>query len=128
MNNSINYIDKNKLDFQKINTECILKSKIIYEMNAISKWQLLIFICFLCSSCELIVIGEKQRYEPVFDYNKNTPFGIVMRFKMQLDSNNEKYASLLLASPYGKKYNAYERYELQSEIARFKRQIINIFR
>ncbi len=48
-----------------------------------------------------------------------------MRFKMQLDSNNEKYASLLLASPYGKKYNAYERYELQSEIARFKRQIIN---
>lgn len=89
------------------------------------KLQLLILICFLASACELIVIGEKQGSEPVFDYSKNTPFGIALRFKMQLDSNNEQYASLLLASPYGKKYNAYERYEMQSEISRFKRQIMN---
>jgi len=125
----MNKINKNtNIDFPEINQTEINNMKnnnLHYNKNTNTKWQLFLFICILCSSCELIVIGEKQKSEPVLDYNKNTPFGIVMRFKMQLDSNNEKYASLLLASPFGKKYNAFERYELQSEVSRFKRQIIN---
>ena len=125
----MNDIYKNiEIDLREVNINELTSLKtnnLHYSLNTITRWQLFLFICFLCSSCELIVIGEKQKSEPVLDYNKNTPFGIVIRFKMQLDSNNEKYASLLLASPFGKKYNAFERYELQSEVSRFKRQIIN---
>ncbi len=125
----MNDIHKNtEIEFREENItelDSLKANNFHYSINTITKWQLFLFICFLCSSCELIVIGEKQKSEPILDYSKNTPFGIVMRFKMQLDSNNEKYASLLLASPFGKKYNAFERYELQSEVSRFKRQIIN---
>lgn len=57
------------------------------------------------------------------DANQTTPYGMLLLFKAELDSNNVAAATRILAKTPQTPYLAIEKYELRNEIARFGRRI-----
>jgi hypothetical protein len=75
------------------------------------------------TSCELIVIGEKNPAPKVIVYDQTSSVGTFFLFKTELDNGNVPAATSLLASPEGRKFMPYEHYELYYDIDRIKRSI-----
>lgn len=86
---------------------------------------LIIVASLLLSGCEIITIGNKYpvKRKVVVHQNQATPLGSFLLFKTEIDSNNAYAASDLLASQEGRKYLAYERYELSYAIDMLRRKI-----
>ncbi|MFH1052376.1 MAG: hypothetical protein V1779_15755 [bacterium] len=83
----------------------------------------LIFILLMVlSGCELWVIGGGPR-EKVIEINQQSSIGVVYLFKAELDSNNVKGATEVLAMPSGGFFLAIEKYELFEEMERLARII-----
>ena len=66
------------------------------------------------SACSISNTGQST-------YSQKTPGDAVLLFKRDLDSNDVKAASRLLAHPNGRAYLAIEIYELRDEVARLQR-------
>lgn len=78
----------------------------------------------IAAACELIVIGKPDKdHGPVYRIDRNNPTGTVLLFKSELDSNNIPAAARMLADSTGRKYLAYEMYELYDELSRVKRLV-----
>jgi len=75
------------------------------------------------SGCELYVIGNGGNKEKPIDISQNSSIGVVYLFKTELDSNNVRGATQVLAQPQGIYYLAIERYEMFEEMQRMARII-----
>lgn len=82
---------------------------------------LLIIIPFL-NGCELWVIGGGPKTQ-VIPVNQQSSIGAIFLFKAELDSNNLRGASEILAQPTGDFFLAIEKYEMFEEIQRLARLI-----
>ena len=82
---------------------------------------LILIFTLTFSGCELYVIGTKQ--EKPIDIDQNSSIGVVYMFKTELDSNNLRGASQVLAPEVGDYYLAIERYDMFEEINRIQRII-----
>lgn len=74
------------------------------------------------SGCELWVIGSAPM-EKAIEVNQQSSIGAIYLFKAELDSNNLRGASEVLAQPTGDFYLAIEKYEMFEEIQRLARII-----
>jgi hypothetical protein len=74
------------------------------------------------SGCELYVIGSAKR-EKTIEINQNSSIGVVYMFKSELDSNNVRGATEILAQPSGSFYLAIEKYDMFEEMERMARII-----
>jgi len=88
----------------------------------LKKGLVLIFLLSVLSGCELWVIGGGPRQE-LIEINQQSSIGVVYLFKAELDSNNVKGATEVLAQPSGNFYLAIEKYELFDEMKRMARVI-----
>jgi hypothetical protein len=82
---------------------------------------LFLIIPFL-NGCELWVIGGGPKTK-VIPINQQSSLGAVFLFKAELDSNNLRGASEILAQPTGDFFLAIEKYEMFEEIQRLARLI-----
>ncbi|MFC2130233.1 lipoprotein [Bacteroidota bacterium] len=73
------------------------------------------------SGCELYIIGAKR--EKIIEINQQSSIGVVYLFKTELDSNNIRGATQILAQPSGNFYLAIEKYEMFEEMERMARII-----
>jgi len=99
----------------------IPKNVILFEVK-LKKVPVLIFLILALSGCELWVIGGGPR-EKVIEVNQQSSIGAVYLFKAELDSNNVRGATEILAQPTGSFYLAIEKYELYEEMERLARII-----
>lgn len=93
-----------------------------YFKEKLKKGIILILLISSLTGCELWVIGGGPR-EKVIEVNQNTSIGAVYLFKAELDSNNVRGATEVLAQPTGSFYLAIEKYELYEEMERLARII-----
>lgn len=84
---------------------------------------ILIFLCLSLFACELIVIGEKIETKPVYDLTQDTPIGVALLFKYELDSSNHPAAAQLIAGSNGKRYLAIDKYNYYYDLSRLSRVI-----
>lgn len=79
----------------------------------------------LLSGCEIITIGNKNpiKRRVVVNYDQQTPLGVYLLFKTELDSNDAYSASDLLTSTEDGLYLAYKRYELSYSLDMLRRNI-----
>jgi hypothetical protein len=77
----------------------------------------------LLSSCELIVIKEPTKTRTAPERNQNSPQGVVLIFKAEIDSNNVQGAIKVMASDDERPLLAVEKLDMQEEIARLGRMI-----
>lgn len=75
----------------------------------------------ILSGCELYIIGTKK--EKIIEVNQQSSLGVVYLFKYELDSNNIRGATEVLAQPSGIFYLAIEKYEMFEEMERLARII-----
>jgi len=80
-------------------------------------------LTFTLMGCEIYVIGNNSP-KPI-PINQSSSISSIYLFKTELDNNNIRAASQLLAQSNGNYYLAYERYELFEEINRLKRILDN---
>ncbi len=83
----------------------------------------IIILSFALTSCELYVIGNNVP-KPI-PINQSSSISVIYLFKTELDSNNIRGASQVLARPNGNYYLAIEKYEMFLEIDRIKRILAN---
>lgn len=77
----------------------------------------LIIICSLVlASCEMITIGSRRNAPRFYDLNQKTPVGLILLFKIDLDSNNIPAASQLIAHQEGSRLLAIEKYDMYDDI------------
>lgn len=74
-------------------------------------------------ACELIVIKEPTKTRTTPDRDQNSPQGVVLMFKTEIDSNNVQGAIKVMASDDERPLLAVEKLEMQEEIARLGRMI-----
>lgn len=72
--------------------------------------------------CELIDISKKETKKQI-NLTQESPVSTVYLFMTELDSNNIKGASVLLAKPNGKQLLAEEKFDLYFEMARLNRSM-----
>lgn len=77
----------------------------------------LMFITVL-SACELIHIGSNKAVKRQIDFDQKSAKGVAFLFLTELDSNNSKAATVLLAKPDGKLMLAIDKYDLYEEMSR----------
>jgi hypothetical protein len=82
-----------------------------------------ILLISVLSGCELYVIGLGANKEKPVDISQNSSIGVIYLFKTELDSNNVRGATQVLAQPQGIYYLAIERYEMFEEMQRMARII-----
>jgi len=84
-----------------------------------------LYILFMTvlSGCELYVISTGGNKEKPIDISQNSSIGVIYLFKTELDSNNVRGATQVLAQPQGLFYLAIERYEMFEEMQRMARII-----
>ncbi len=83
-------------------------------------------LALLAAACELIVIGKPDKPAgPKYTIDRTNPTGTVLLFKTELDSNNIPAAARILADSTGRRYLAYEMYEMYDELMRVRRLIGN---
>ena len=81
---------------------------------------IIIVTVFVLYGCEIIDISRRQTIKHI-DLNQNTPIGTVYLFMAELDSCNEKGATVLLAQENGQMLLANDKYEQYEEMQRLKR-------
>ncbi len=87
------------------------------------KLSILLIGILLLTSCELIVIGEKNPKTTIIVYDQTSSIGAVQLFKRELDNENIPAAATILANPEGRKFLPAESYEMYFDIDRIKRAI-----
>jgi hypothetical protein len=80
----------------------------------------ILIIATVLYGCELIDISKKETRKHI-NLTQDSPVGTVCLFMTELDSNNIKGATVLLADSNGKIMLAEDRYELYYEMARLNR-------
>ena len=90
-----------------------------------------ILLFMLLSSCELIVIGDKNPRKEIVIYSQTSSIGAVHLFKKELDNDNVPAASIILANPMGRRFLPLEQFQMYYDIDRIRRsfdqkQITNI--
>ncbi len=118
-----NLMQYNKINKKKLSIAAAYRNRVGYGLFSPGALSPVIILLFFLCSCELIVIGTKQKES--IDISQNNPLGAVILFKTELDSNNVQAAAQVLASPSGKKYLAIEKYDLYDEVHRIMRVIGN---
>ena len=73
--------------------------------------------------CISVVGCGSSNIAPVPSFTQNSPQGAVRLFKKELDSNNIKAATKIMAHPSGRLYLAVETYELYDDVARLQRLV-----
>jgi hypothetical protein len=99
----------------------VLIKKKTFSGEKLKKGILFILIIIFTSGCELIVLGTKK--ERAIEINQNSSIGVVHLFKVELDSNNIRGATEVLARPTGEHYLAIDKYEMFWEMERMARII-----
>lgn len=74
------------------------------------------------SGCALFVIGDSKQTE-VIERSQRSAKAVVYLFKEELDSSNVRAATDLMVHPSGRRLLAVERYEIQDEVERWRRQM-----
>jgi hypothetical protein len=83
-----------------------------------------IILCSLVlASCEMISISSRNRISRSYELNQKTPVGVLLLFKVELDSNNIPAAAQFIARAEGTKLKAIEKYDLYSEIGQLQKII-----
>ncbi len=82
----------------------------------------IIVIATVLYGCELIDISKKETKKHI-NLTQGSPVGTVCLFMTELDSNNLKGATVLLANETGKQLLAEDKYDLYYEMARLNRMM-----
>lgn len=80
----------------------------------------IVFITVSFYGCELFKIGKEPSVY-IVEINQSTPLGTIYLFLVELDSNNVKAATRLIAQPSGKHLLAIDKYDLYDEMFRLRR-------
>ncbi|TAE30295.1 MAG: hypothetical protein EAZ92_04820 [Candidatus Kapaibacterium sp.] len=78
---------------------------------------------FLCAACAMIVVKEPTNTRTITERDQESPQGVVLLFKAEIDSNNVQAAIKVMASDDERPLLAIEKLDMQEEIARLGRII-----
>ena len=85
------------------------------------KYIFVLFVFFTLSGCDIFTVSSKKAH--IREINQRSSLGAVYLFKSELDSNNARAATEILARSNGNQLLAIEKYELYDEMNRLGRLI-----
>lgn len=86
---------------------------------------IVLVFALMLSGCEIFHIGSNKAVRRQIDFDQKSAMGAVYLFITELDSNNPKAATVLIAQPGGKYYLAIDKYDMYEEITRLGNLISN---